>query len=54
MKIDIEALREIEREKCIDFLTVVDALEGALAAAYKRSSTAKADDARVTIDRVSG
>ena len=36
MKIDIEALREIEREKSIDFLTVVDALEGALAAAYKR------------------
>jgi N utilization substance protein A len=54
MKIDIEALREIEREKGIDFLTVVDALEGALAAAYKRSTTAKADEARVTIDRISG
>ena len=54
MKIDIDALREIEREKGIDFLTVVDALEGALAAAYKRSSTARADEARVTIDRVSG
>jgi N utilization substance protein A len=54
MKIDIDALREIEREKGLDFLTVVDALEGALAAAYKRSAAARADEARVTIDRISG
>jgi N utilization substance protein A len=52
--IDIDALREIEREKGLDFLTVVDALEGALAAAYKRSAGQRADEARVTIDRISG
>lgn len=53
MKVDIGVLRSIEREKGIDFDTVVDALEGALASAYKRSQ-ADADEARVVIDRVSG
>jgi len=54
MKVDIDALREIEREKGLDFITVVDALEAALAAAYKRSAGERADEARVTIDRISG
>ena len=52
--IDIDALRAVEREKGLDFLTVIDALEAALAAAYKRSAAGRADEARVTIDRVSG
>lgn len=52
--IDIEALRQIEREKGLDFQTVVEALETALASAYKRSSQATADEARVTVDRVTG
>jgi N utilization substance protein A len=54
MRIDIDGLREIEREKGIDFLTVVDAFETALAAAYKRSPQSSGDEARVTIDRISG
>ncbi|MEX0831782.1 MAG: transcription termination factor NusA [Nitriliruptoraceae bacterium] len=54
MNIDIEALRQIEREKGLDFQTVVEALETALASAYKRSSQATADEARVTVDRVTG
>ncbi|MEY3072498.1 MAG: transcription termination/antitermination protein NusA [Actinomycetota bacterium] len=52
--IDIDALRAVEREKGLDFLTVIDALEAALAAAYKRSAAGRADEARVTIDRISG
>ncbi|MEX2562067.1 MAG: transcription termination factor NusA [Nitriliruptoraceae bacterium] len=54
MNIDIEALRQIEREKGLDFQTVVEALETALASAYKRSSQATADEARVNVDRVTG
>ena len=54
MDIDIEALRQIEREKGLDFQTVVEALETALASAYKRSTQATADEARVTVDRVTG
>lgn len=54
MKIDIDALRQIEREKGIDFLTVVDAFETAMASAYKRSSIATADEARVSVDRTTG
>ncbi len=54
MKIDIDALRQIEREKGLDFHTVVEAFETAMASAYKRSSTATADEARVTVDRVTG
>jgi transcription termination/antitermination protein NusA len=54
MKIDIDALRQIEREKSIDFITVVEAFETALASAYKRSKDATADEARVVIDRITG
>lgn len=51
--INIEALRGIEREKGIDFDTVVDALEGALVSAYKRQNP-HVESARVVIDRDSG
>jgi N utilization substance protein A len=51
--INIEALRGIEREKGIDFDTVVDALENALASAYKRQNH-DVEGARVVIDRDSG
>jgi transcription termination/antitermination protein NusA len=54
MKIDLDALRQIEREKSIDFHTVVEAFENALASAYKRSAQATADEARVSVDRVTG
>jgi transcription termination/antitermination protein NusA len=54
MKIDLDALRQIEREKGIDFLTVVEAFETAMASAYKRSSNLSADEARVTVDRTTG
>jgi transcription termination/antitermination protein NusA len=53
MKVDIEALRSIEREKGIAFDTVVEALESALASAYKRQAV-NAEEARVIIDRTSG
>ncbi|TVR22860.1 MAG: transcription termination/antitermination protein NusA, partial [Nitriliruptor sp.] len=54
MKIDIDALRQIEREKGIDFLTVVEAFENAMASAYKRSPNASGDEARVSVDRTTG
>ena len=54
MKVDIEALRSIEREKGISFDTVVDALEGALASSYKRQANTEGEEARVIIDRDSG
>ena len=54
MKIDIDALRQIEREKGIDFLTVVEAFETAMASAYKRSPQSTADEARVSVDRTTG
>ena len=54
MKIDIDALRVIEREKSLDFITVVEALEAALASSYKRSKDATADEARVVVDRSTG
>jgi len=53
MKVDIEALRSIEREKGISFITVIEALESALASAYKRSA-GDAEEARVLIDTASG
>ena len=53
MKVEIDALRSIEREKGISFDTVIEALEGALASAYKRSQ-AQAEEARVVIDRDNG
>lgn len=52
--VDIDALRQIEREKGIDFLTVVEALETAIASAYKRSLQETADETRVSIDRSTG
>ncbi|MEX2533684.1 MAG: transcription termination factor NusA [Nitriliruptoraceae bacterium] len=52
--VDIDALRQIEREKGIDLLTVVEALESAIASAYKRSLQETADETRVSIDRISG
>ncbi|MGH3666638.1 MAG: transcription termination/antitermination protein NusA, partial [Egibacteraceae bacterium] len=51
--IDISVLRSIEREKGIAFDTIIDALENALASAYKRSQI-DAEEARVVIDRDSG
>ncbi len=51
--IDINVLRSIEREKGIAFDTIIEALENALASAYKRSQ-ADAEEARVVIDRGSG
>lgn len=54
MKIDLDALRQIERDKSIDFITVVEAFETAMASAYKRSPHATGDEARVTVDRVTG
>jgi transcription termination/antitermination protein NusA len=54
MKIDLDALRQIEREKGIDFLTVVEAFETAMASAYKRSTNLSADEARVSVDRTTG
>lgn len=53
MKVEIEALRSIEREKGIAFETVIEALESALASAYKRSQ-ADAEEARVVINRDTG
>lgn len=53
MKVEIDALKSIEREKGIAFETVLEALESALASAYKRSGAA-AEEARVVIDRESG
>jgi len=53
MKVEIEALRSIEREKGIAFDTVIEALESALASAYKRSQS-EAEEARVVIDRSTG
>ncbi|CUU55650.1 N utilization substance protein A [Parafrankia irregularis] len=53
MKLDVAALRGIEREKEIAFDTLVEAIETALLTAYKHT-TGSADDARVVIDRTSG
>lgn len=52
--IDLDALRLVEREKGIPFESVVTALEQALAAAYKRSTEAEAEEARVEVDRRNG
>ena len=51
--VDIEALRYLEREKGIGFTTIIEALESALASAYKRSQP-DAQEARATIDTRSG
>ena len=54
LTVDLEALRAIEREKGIDFPTIVEAFETALASAYKRSTQATGDEARVAINRITG
>ena len=53
MKLDVAALRGIEREKDISFDTLVEAIETALLTAYRHTGGA-AQDARVVIDRTSG
>ncbi|HKE98314.1 MAG TPA: transcription termination factor NusA [Actinomycetes bacterium] len=53
MRIPIDELRFLEREKGIALETVIGALETALAAAYKRQPNAP-DEARVVVDRGSG
>jgi transcription termination/antitermination protein NusA len=54
MKIDLDALRQIEREKGLDFHTVVEAFETAMASSYKRSSNAGRRRGPGHVDRVSG
>jgi N utilization substance protein A len=53
VNVDIAALRSIEREKDIAFDTVVEAIETALATAYRKTEGAHAD-CRVAVDRKSG
>jgi transcription termination/antitermination protein NusA len=53
MKLDLAALRSVEREKDISFDALVDAIETALLTAYRHTDAAAAD-ARVEIDRASG
>ncbi|HEX4018864.1 MAG TPA: transcription termination factor NusA [Frankiaceae bacterium] len=53
MKLDLAALRSVEREKDISFDALVDAIETALATAYRHIDSA-APDARVQIDRSTG
>jgi transcription termination/antitermination protein NusA len=53
VKIPIDELRFLEREKGIALETVIGALESALAAAYKRQPNAP-EGARVVVDRVTG
>jgi N utilization substance protein A len=52
--VDIDALRLIEKEKGLDFHTVVEAIETALASALKRSGRINADEVRATLDRSTG
>lgn len=49
----IEALRQLEREKKIDPQTIIDALEQALAAAYKRNHPGE-EEIEVSIDSETG
>jgi N utilization substance protein A len=53
MRVEIGALEAIAREKNLSFETVLDAMEGALANAYKRTNS-DAEEARVVIDRGNG
>lgn len=53
MNVAISALESIAREKNLSFETVLDAMEGALANAYKRTNS-EAEEARVVIDRSTG
>ena len=54
MKLDLAALRSVEREKDISFDALVDAIETALATAYRHNNESAAPDARVQIDRATG
>ncbi|MGF7239095.1 MAG: transcription termination factor NusA, partial [Frankia sp.] len=53
MKLDVAALRGIERERDISFETLVEAIETALLTAY-RHTDGSAPDARVVVDRKTG
>jgi len=53
VNIDIAALRSVERERDISFETVLEAIETALATAYRKSDGA-VPDCRVEVDRKSG
>ncbi len=54
MKLDLAALRSVERERDISFDALVDAIETALVTAYRHTGDAAAPDARVAIDRTTG
>ena len=56
MKIPLDSLRELERERGISFETLIEAIEKALASAYLRVINADAEiqGARSTIDTESG
>ena len=54
MKLDLAALRSVEREKDISFDALVDAIETALVTAYRHTGDTAAPDARVQIDRSTG
>jgi N utilization substance protein A len=54
MKLDLAALRSVEREKDISFDALVDAIETALATAYRHNNESAAPEARVQIDRSTG
>jgi transcription termination/antitermination protein NusA len=54
MKLDLAALRSVEREKDISFDALVDAIETALATAYRHNNESATPDARVQIDRATG
>jgi N utilization substance protein A len=55
MQIPLDSLREVERERGIDFDTLVEAIERALASAYLRVTNAdETRSARSEIDRETG
>ncbi|MGH2748300.1 MAG: transcription termination factor NusA [Actinomycetota bacterium] len=57
MKIPMDSLREVERERGIAFERLVEAIERALASAYLRMTNAMEDEtrsARAEIDRITG
>lgn len=56
MKIPMDSLRELERERGIEFETLVDAMEKALASAYLRMTNADLEtrDARAVVDPETG
>jgi N utilization substance protein A len=55
MKIPLDSLREVERERGIDFATLIEAIERALASAYLRVMNAdETRSARSVVDRETG